>query len=566
MLFQFFRNRIKEFKKYVIIYIGIALFSYSFVFILNSEIYCFYLLSVSMLSTFILLANLWNHRYFGEPLSKYSILQLNNLRGLGSSIMKQVKFFDIIFLLDLFVIVYLLEKDFVYVKNVKSFTIFISFSIPLLLSKSIWDFINGRSIQASFKFIDRNNHISVWSPVGYAFLELISFFLKKKNHVTPSEVKSASNWFDKTKVKSQKYIDKQTADKDTLQGFGIDKNLILIQVESLENFIIGSEIDNQEITPKINAILKNSIYFNNIYAQTGNGHSSDAELIINSSMYPVKEGSTFFRFPNTEYQSSFPNLLKSKGYNTFAVHGDIESYWNRQQAYPGIGIDKLYGTSSLIQEELLGMGLSDKSFFRQSLEILKIQTKPFYSYLITLTSHIPFKIPEKYKKLKIKDNNERLFTDYLQSIHYTDSAIGEFIEGLSEANLLENSILVIFGDHQAIDIQSKQRIKENIKLDWIEPNNKVPFIIYNPQIVGRIINKIGGQIDIHPTLSYLMDFTPDHVMGKNLFACEKEFAVLYNGEIITNNECNIEDEEIASEIEKLNISDILIRINFFNRT
>ncbi len=103
------------------------------------------------------------------------------------------------------------------------------------------------------------------------------------------------------------------------------KNLIYIQVESLENFVIGKTVNGKEITPNLNKLVQKSLYFPNTFEQVNEGTSSDADLMVNTSMLPLRQGSTFFRYPNTNY-NSLPNLLEGEGYATSAIHPDKGSF------------------------------------------------------------------------------------------------------------------------------------------------------------------------------------------------------------------------------------------------
>ena len=97
--------------------------------------------------------------------------------------------------------------------------------------------------------------------------------------------------------------------------------------------------------------------------------------------------------------------------------------------------------------DVLGWSLSDKAFFAQSLDRMKGIKQPFYSFLITLTSHHPYYVPKDARKLDTGEFEGTMFGDYLQSIHYVDEAFGQFAEQMKEQGLWDNTILLIYGDH-----------------------------------------------------------------------------------------------------------------------
>ena len=144
--------------------------------------------------------------------------------------------------------------------------------------------------------------------------------------------------------------------------------------------------------------------------------------------------------------------LKEKGYSTFAVHGYEGEFWNRRNAYPNQGIDKYYAMEELDTSDIIGLGISDESMFHQAVGIMKEQNTPFFSFLITLTNHHPFEITEELADVPIlPEDEDSKFASYLQTAHYTDKAIGAFIDELKAAGLYDNSIIILYGDHHGLN-------------------------------------------------------------------------------------------------------------------
>ncbi|MDG2845211.1 LTA synthase family protein, partial [Vibrio parahaemolyticus] len=151
-----------------------------------------------------------------------------------------------------------------------------------------------------------------------------------------------------------------------------------------------------------------------------------------------------------------PWLMRDNGYTTWAFHGYKREFWNRDKAYINQGFERFVAEDDFDFDEEIGFGITDKDFFNQSLSyIKKIDEKdenPFFAFLVTLTSHNPYKMPEEYQKINIMEEHKNTLTaDYIQAIHYTDEAIGEFIQSLKDNGLYEDSVIVIYGDHFAIN-------------------------------------------------------------------------------------------------------------------
>ncbi|MDD3169158.1 MAG: LTA synthase family protein, partial [Eubacteriales bacterium] len=231
-----------------------------------------------------------------------------------------------------------------------------------------------------------------------------------------------------------------------LFGIAKDKNLIVIQMEAMQNMLIGRRYNGREITPNLNRLIREqgSIYFDNFYQQIGSGNTSDAEFAINNSLMGSIESFTYQLYQDN-YLKGLPWILKDEGYRTAVFHGYDKTFWNRENMYPVIGFDTYISSDQLINDHIEGIGggnivgISDHAFFQQSVEYLKqmdAEPMPFYSFLITLSSHNPFYLPEELKGLDLlprdKDN---IVGNYLNAEHYADRCLGEFLELLKEEGL-----------------------------------------------------------------------------------------------------------------------------------
>jgi phosphoglycerol transferase MdoB-like AlkP superfamily enzyme len=303
-------------------------------------------------------------------------------------------------------------------------------------------------------------------------------------------------------------------------GAGKGKNLIIIQVESLENAVINQEIYGQEITPNLNRLATDGLYFNNFYAQVGAGNTADAEFSTMNSLYPLPDDVVFIDYAKNTYKA-LPQLLVSNGYKTYSLHGDVPTFWNRSNIYPGLGYQKAFGLSDYTVTRPVGKGpssLGDKDLFSQSLTKLENFKQPFMATIITMSSHTPFILPDDLQTLQIPAETDLTQTqwEYLQSIHYTDVAIGEFIYGLKENGLYDNSLIIIWGDHGSFTkISSALGQNKNTLPGLI--GNQVPMIILNSGIESQTINEPSSQLDVYPTITNLLGIVPPKtILGQDL--------------------------------------------------
>jgi len=316
--------------------------------------------------------------------------------------------------------------------------------------------------------------------------------------------------------------------------FGAEKgkNLIIIQVESLENAVINQTMGGQEITPNLNQLAKDGLYFDNYYTQVGPGNTADAEFSTMDSLYPLPDDVVFIDYAKNTYKA-LPQLLVNNGYKTYSLHGDVPTFWNRSNIYPGLGYQKAYDLDNYVVTRSVGKGpsdLGDEDLFSQSLPRLesfnsllsnsqiKGARQPFMATLITMSSHTPFILPDDLQTLKIPTDSKLdwMQQGYLQSIHYTDKAIGEFIGELKKDGLYNNSLILIWGDHGSFTNISQALGQSNV-LPALA-NSQVPMIILAPGTKLKGISDIpGSHLDIYPTITNLLGIVPPKtILGQDL--------------------------------------------------
>jgi len=307
-----------------------------------------------------------------------------------------------------------------------------------------------------------------------------------------------------------------------LNGVGAKKNLIVIQVEALQGFALNTKINGQEITPNLNRWSRKSAYFDNYFYQVASGNTSDAEFMTNNSLYPAAQGAVAYLY-YTNVFNSLPKALDKEGYYSAALHGYKEDFWNRSVMNKTEGFDVFDGEKSYKIDENIGLGLSDKSFLNQSLDKLSKLKEPYYSFLITLTSHFPFDDVTKYGNFDVGSFEGTLLGNYMKSIHYTDKQLGDFLDKLAQNGTLDNSIVMLYGDHYALPKEEQSNLNKLIKstdtsdLAWMQLQ-KVPMLIHFPEDANAGINHLyGGEMDLYPTAANLFNLPTKDLLGKDLF-------------------------------------------------
>ncbi|MBE6599332.1 MAG: LTA synthase family protein [Ruminococcaceae bacterium] len=313
-------------------------------------------------------------------------------------------------------------------------------------------------------------------------------------------------------------------------GIARGRNLIVIQVEAMQNFVIGAEYNGQTVTPNLNALIGgDSFYFSNYYYQIGGGNTADAEFAVNNSLFGPENEAGYVKYTDNDY-NGLPFLLKQNGYSgAYAFHGYHGNFWNRENAYPNQGFDDFISLEDLEKTDMFPMGLSDRELFRQSIDCLVTYEEPFYAFYVTVSSHHPYAIPEGERAISLLPEDEgTLFGNYIQAMNYADTVLGEFIAMLTEAGIYENSVIAIYGDHYALT-----NTDHGIAHQFLEMTGRtytifdvfnVPFIINVPGM-GRAetVETPGGHIDVMPTLLCTLGLTNDRTVmfGQNLLTAEE---------------------------------------------
>lgn len=327
---------------------------------------------------------------------------------------------------------------------------------------------------------------------------------------------------------------------------GKGKNLIVIQLEAFQDFVINSSYNGQEITPNLNKLIENdTIYFNQYYSNTGKGNTADAEFSSLNSLYPLIDGEIYRLYEDNTFHG-LPWLMREEGYKAFAVHGFEGDFWNREAAYPHQGFEDYISMEDLKQDEIIGMGISDKSMFDQLIPILKEQAEPFFSFVITLSNHHPFYLDEELQSIELleEDMNTK-FGNYLQTVRYTDEAIGQFVEALKAEGLYDNTVIAFYGDHHGLN-RGMDDVFESVSkflgrsYDYDEMLN-VPMLIHVPNSdISECINTTGGHIDFLPTIANIMGLNLDDslILGQDLVNTDNGFVAfttyLFEGSFANN--------------------------------
>ena len=478
-----------------------------------------YLLIISVFVSFIFIAQFAYFGYSGAFLQTSAVKYAGLAVSIGGTIKTLLSFKMLIFCLNTILVA--LALIFSYAQNFTQYllskkqTLITLLVIVIISSSGYWFVLHlekhewGNTSRLYSDSYDLNTLVGKMGIINFSFEDIIKYIIRSST-VKPADIDFVKGWVSAAQASTseQKYF-----------GIAKGRNVIYIQIESLENSVINQKIGNQEITPSLNELAKEGLYFNNYYSEVGPGNTADAEFVTMNSLYALPDDVAFIDYAQNNY-NAFPQLLDNNSYHTYSLHGDVATFWNRSNIYPKLGYQKWFSKDDFtIPRKIGAFDLGDEDFFSQSIPKLKTLVQPFLATLITLSSHTPFVLPDDLNTLSIpKDTSlNDLQEDYLQSIHYTDKAVGEFIDQLKQNDLYNNSIIVIYGDHQSYTNIANGLGTDKNNLPGIA-DDQIPLIILTPRTkLKATINTPASHLDLYPTIANLIGIdSPKSILGQDI--------------------------------------------------
>ena len=343
-----------------------------------------------------------------------------------------------------------------------------------------------------------------------------------------------------------KYLKNNRADSN-IKYFGKakGKNVFIIHLESFQQFLMDYKVNGKEVTPTLNKFYhnKNTIGFDNFYNQVAQGKTSDAEMMLENSLYGLPQGSAMTTYGSQNTFQAAPAILDQKGYTTAAFHGDVPSFWNRDSTYKSWGYQYFFSSEYYKTKPSysVGYGLKDKIFLKDSANYIQQLPQPFYAKLITLTNHYPYELDKENIDFPATKTGDKTVDPYVQTAHYLDEAFAEFVQYLQKTGLMDNSMIVLYGDHYGISNNHRPAIaqllhKKTITSYDLAQFQKVPFMIYSKGLKGGINHTYGGEIDVLPTLLHLLGDQNNNTIqfGTDLLSKQHDQRVAFrNGDFVT---------------------------------
>ena len=511
--------------------LGLALY------IKNTKLFYGIAITIYLVLFLWLFSNVVYYREFADYISVSTMMATSSVStGLGETALELFNLWDLVYFADFIIIAIVLRKK-PYKLNPKPFSKRASFAVSSLA-------ILLFSVNLFTAEIDRPELLTRGFSNTYIVRALgLPAFFTYNAHQTYTTEKDRSDATAEDLVPVEEYVQEHYASPNS-DYFGIAKgrNVIYLHLESLQQFVIDYKLNvdgvEYEVTPFLNSLYhsQSTLAFSNFFNQVKAGKTSDAETMIETSLFGLNQGSFMVQYGGSNTQQAAPYILSQNGGYTSAVfHGNSASFWNRNNTYKQWGYNYFFDQSyfsEATEENSFQYGLNDKIMFADSIQYLERLQQPFYAKFITVSHHYPYTSSLIGDEIgfPLADTPDETINGYFATANYLDASIKAFFDYLKATGLYENSIIVLYGDHYGISNSRNPDLAPLIGKDsqtWSDFDNammqRVPYMIVVPGMTnGGIIDTFGGEIDALPTLEHLLGIEANNYLqvGQDMLSSE----------------------------------------------
>lgn len=481
--------------------------------------------------------------YFEYAANILSIMQTGNLQykdEIIAAIPSLLRLRQLLYFIDFPIILVLFIRGTISVKNRKNFEFkpVIIMIIGILVLCTNYKFVpESMELVNGFEY-NKTKSVRYGTIYGYHAVDILSAITNSKtvDYPTYDEMIVAYNEFKQMQ---------NTANPENIayKGIAKDMNVIAVQLESIQEFVIGKTINGKEITPNLNKFFEENIHVKNMHSSSYTT-TADAEHSFITSMYPLENGEAFSKYYSNTYDDIFTNL-KEAGYTNIYAHGNHSYFWNRKNVFSKYPIDKIYFLDDFKDtSETIRTYLSDELLYRQVIDELDLTQGKVFVNLVAASSHKPFELSgiiDKERKVTIDvgEYAEKPLGYYLESCNYADYAFGILLEKIKEKGMYDNTVIVVYGDHYGMTMYDEDLIKflgEDAK-NYNDPRMQFEFsnVTCGMRIPGQqniLIDYPTSKIDLKSTILQILDIPEEITLGKSIFD-GKPLVMINNGKIIT---------------------------------
>ena len=378
---------------------------------------------------------------------------------------------------------------------------------------------NPRNIYKNFN--DANKSMSITGLYEYTIRNFYITFLQTEEEETSEDYEFLMEAFSVNNNEVNKYT-----------GIFKNKNLIFVQLEGIDDWLL-----TEKDMPTLYGMLNNSFVFQNHYSYyNGGGSTFNSEFAVNTGFItPLSYTQNAYSFNKNSFPYSMANMFKNQDYVVNAFHMNSGEYYSRQTNYTNWGYDKYYGLLDINDYK-------DKSYTldRELINDITFQEKmfpkdsKFVDYIITYSNHLPFTNTKGVCKLlydmemdlddtvDMGEESSSMFVQLTEEecirkqAHETDYMMELLLKKLTELNLIDDTVIVVFTDHYLYTVEDKT-ILDKYKNTSNNLINKTPFFIWQNNMKRTNIKEVTSQLNILPTTLNLfgINYNPNYYIGSD---------------------------------------------------
>ena len=525
--------------------LGLLLIGLS-LYIKNTKAFYTVSLLIYTLLNILLIANAIYFREFSDFITVSAVFASSKTSaGLGDAAINLLRPWDVIYIIDYLVLIFLLiTKRFSF--DQRPFNKRASFAVSalsgLLFSLNLFLAEIDRPELLTRGFSNVYIVRAIGLPAFSAYSANQTYQAQKvRSEATADELKT---------VKA--YVKKHYAAPNAeYYGAGKGKNVIILHLESFQQFLLDYKLKvdgkEYEVTPFLNSIYhsQDTFAFSNFFHQVKAGKTSDAETLLETSLFGLDQGSFFVQYGGDNTQQAAPHILSETNQYTSAVfHGNTGTFWNRNNVYKQLGYNYFFDQSYMsksTKDNSFQYGLNDKIMFADSIKYLEHMQQPFYTKFITVSNHYPYQsLSGDETGFPLAQTKDETINGYFATANYLDAAIKDFFDYLKATGLYDNAIIVMYGDHYGISNSRNTDLAELLGKDpqtWTDYDNamlqRVPYMIHVPgNGKGFISSTYGGEVDALPTLLHILgiDSSKYVELGQDLLSPQNSQTVAFRTE------------------------------------
>ncbi|WP_373841938.1 LTA synthase family protein, partial [Limosilactobacillus sp.] len=408
------------------------------------------IMGLDIANTLLLYLNVIYYREFTDFMTIATMTGYSKVnQGLSGSSLALTNFHDVFYWLDIVIILLLMLFRRIHFdpRAIGSRLAFAFTSLSLVLFGVNLAFGEMDRPQLLGRTFDRTYIVKYLGIDAFTGYDLV-----KSQHI--NDMRQSATKSELNKVK--KFTDHHYA-KANPQMYGIAKgrNVIVIHLESFQQFLIDKKINGQEVTPFLNSLYHSheTYAFDNFFHQVGQGKTSDAENMLETSTFGLPQGSLFATLGSDNTFQGAPAILNQRaGYTSAVFHGNVASFWNRNNVYKNLGYNYFFDGDFYSHDNNTNTdyGIKDKLMFAESTKYMEHLQQPFYAKIITTSNHYPFYISDTDTDFPDAGTSDPYINGYFRTAHYLDASLREFFNYLKTSGLEKNSLVMLYGDHYGI--------------------------------------------------------------------------------------------------------------------